>query len=130
MKGDFKMKVRLEDKYKELYTLIDLDHAKAVIHAEKEDEETAKGWAEYAAREALKDSDGLLIEVIKADAKTARNYRAFNLYCESGDMDVWIEFTAKCSDSFIEGGAYLSDIWQTGAVSYKEHVFIQEYKRV
>lgn len=128
------MKVTLEKDYRRCYTLEDLDHAKFIIAAEKEDDETAIGWAEYAVGESLRDDDRnsfeYCIEVLKASAITAKNCRAWNLYGEeTGDMDVWIEATAKTSMGFVEIGAYLSDIWQTGSTPYRNHMYIQYYKR-
>ena len=126
------MKVRLEEKYRNLYTLDDLDRAKAVIRAEKEnDEETPKGWAEYAAREALKETGDYCLEIVSAEAHTAKNYRAWNAYGEeTEDMDGWISGIARTADGFLEFGAYLSDIWQTGGTEYKHHMFIQRYGRI
>ncbi len=126
------MKVSLEKDYKKFYTIEDLERAKMVIASEKEDEETVKGWAEYAAREALKGTRDYLAEVIKAEARTAKNCRVWNAYGASAefsseDMDVWIDFTAETDYGFIKGGAYLSDIWQTGAVEYKHHMYIRYY---
>ena len=58
------MKVNLTENYKRIYTIEDLERAKKVIKCEKDDEETAKGWAEYAVREALKNTDDGLVRVI------------------------------------------------------------------
>ena len=122
------MKVKLENEYKSRYTLEDLEIAKQVIAAEKEDEMNIKEWAEYAVNEARRGSFDFCEEVLKAEARTAKNCRAWNLYGEgTNDMDVWIEATAKTSNGFVEVGAYLSDIWQTGATPYKQHMFIQYY---
>lgn len=128
------MKVTLQQDYRKWYTLEDIDHAKAVIASCKEDETKITEWAAYAVSEALKNEDRVhadyLREVIKAEAHTARNCRARQLFGEeTGDMDVWVEATAKTADGFIEVGAYLSDIWQTGATPYKQHMYIQYYKR-
>lgn len=120
------MKVKLEKDYRKLYTLEKLDMAKAVIAAEaKDDEFSAKDWAEYAIREALRNEDGSLVEILKAEARTAMNCRAWNEYGETENMDVWISFLAETTKGFIEGGAYLSDIWDTGAVEYKQHMYIR-----
>ena len=124
------MKVKLEDNYKKWYTIEDLERAKMVIACEKDDEETAKGWLEYAVREAMKHSSGYLERGLEAEAHTARNCRAWDAYDNgSGNMDVWIKGVAKTSCGYIEVGAYLSDIWQTGAVEYKHHMYIVEYKK-
>ena len=122
------MNVKLEKDYRKYYTLEEFDMAKAVIAYEKEyDEESPKGWAEYAAMEVLKGEDEYLIEVLSAEATTARNSRnTWDRFCEgSGQMDVWISFLAETTKGFIRGGAYLSDIWDTGATEYKKHMYIR-----
>ena len=126
------MRVHMDKEYRRNYTLEDIDRAKMVIAFEKEnDEDTAKDWAEYAVNEAAKVYDDYSVEIIKAIATTAKNYRAWNLYGDgSQDMDVWVEATAKTVNGFIEVGAYLSDIWQTGAVHYTNHMYIKYYKAV
>ena len=123
------MKVTLEKDYKMYYTLEDFERAKAVIKWEKEnDEYSLKDWAEYAVKEALKDSNDYVREIYCVSANTARNCRVWDAYGEgTGNMDVWIEFVAQTCDGFIKGGAYLSDIWQTGSISYKERMYIERY---
>ncbi len=128
------MKVTLQNDYRKYYTVEDIHHAKAVIAYEKDDEMKLTEWAEYAINEALRNEKreqvDYLRNVIQAEAHTARNCRAWQLYGEeTGDMDVWVEATAKTANGFIEVGAYLSDIWQTGAIPYKQHMYIQYYKR-
>lgn len=125
------MKVKHNADYRTYFTLEDYDRSKQIIAFERdEDEETAKGWAEYAAREAIADRDESLVKVIEASAETAKNCRAWNAYFEgSADMDVWIAALAKITNGYVEVGAYLSDIWQTGAVIYKGYMFFQFYTR-
>lgn len=127
------MKVTLEKDYRKYYTLEDLDRARKVIAAEKETDCTPKEYAEMAIREALKNDDGIaddwIVEIFKAEAHTAKNHRAWNLWgdsLETGNIDVWIEFAAELKQGFIKGGAYLSDIWQTGAREYKHHMYIRK----
>lgn len=126
------MKVTLDKEYRQRYTLEDLDRAKAVIAYEKEyDDETPKGWAEYAVREALKGEGGCAEEILKATARTARNGRIWDLYGEgTGSFDVWIEATADTWDGFVKVGAYLSDIWKSGTEDYRQHMYIRRYKEV
>ena len=130
------MKVRLPKDYKSIFTLEQLEQAKLVIAAEKDDDETVKGWAGYAIREALKDEPDYLVDVLKADATVAGNCRIWNQYSvfpaesASGKMDVWIEATAETTEGFIKIGAYLSDIWQTGGTDYREHMYIQRYGKI
>lgn len=124
------MKVTLEERYKDIYTMNEYEVAKKVIVQEKDDEETAKGWAEYAVKEALKGTGDYLDRVIEATATTAKNCRAWDAYFEgSGNMDVWIKAIAKTIDGFIEVGACLTDIWQSGSTPYKDKMFITRYVR-
>lgn len=130
------MKVTLEKNYRKYYTLEDLDRARKVIAAEKETDCTPKEYAEMAIREALKNDDGIyedyIVEIFKAEAHTAKNHRVWNAYgyCDpeeanTQDMDVWIEFAAETENGYIKGGAYLSDIWQTGGTDYRQHIYIR-----
>lgn len=125
------MKVKLEDRYKDFYTIRDLERAREVIKYEKDDEYTAKDWAIYAVNEALKGKNDYLREILVASARTAKNCRAFDNYFEkSEDMDVWIDATAETSYGFIKIGAYLTDIWKAGAEDFKHNMYIRYYKEV
>lgn len=126
------MKVKLEDRYRELYTVAELDLARRIIKQEASDDEcTARDWAEYAAREALRNGNVYVREVVVASAHTARNCRAWDSYFEgSGHMDVWVEGLAETSEGYVKFGAYLTDIWQTGAVPYRDHMYVVRYKEV
>lgn len=134
------MKVTLEKDYRRHYTLDDLDRAKTVIAWCKDTDETATYWAEYAVREALKECGGVLETVLSAEAHTAKNDRARNEYGDDTEnMDVWIRFKAtftggkkyrdygyKVMDGgYIEGGAYLTDIWQTGGRDYTSDMYFR-----
>lgn len=123
------MKVKLEERYREFYTIEDLDAAKRVIAVERQDdEETPEGWAGYAAREAMRNCSGYVKRIIEASARTAKNMRVWNEYGEeTKDLDVWIEALAETSEGFLKIGAYLSDIWQTGAEEYKHRMYIERY---
>lgn len=125
------MRVKLEKNYKEHYTIADIERAKEVIAYEKEDEMSIKDWVEYAVREALKETYDSITEILKAEAHTAKNCRAWNTYSDtSEDMDVWVSGVAETSKGFIKIGAYLSDIWQTGAIDYADKMFIQYFNEV
>ena len=125
------MKVKLEENYRRFYTLDEFDNAKAVISAEKEDEETAKGWAEFAAREALKDDDDYMRRIVEAEAETAKNGRLnWNQFCEgSGFMDVWVSALVETWGGYVKIGAYLTDIWATGSVPYRQHRSITKFNK-
>lgn len=127
------MKVKLEDGYKDYYTLSDLEKAKAVIKFMKDDESSVKEYAEYALNEALRDADIYSMGIITAEASTAKNSRgrAWDAYGEdTGSMDVWVEALAKTNEGYIEIGAYLTDIWQTGDDHYSNNMFIRRFKEV
>ena len=124
------MKVTLEKDHRKWYTLEDLDRAKMVIAFEKEDEMTIKDWAQYAVNEALRyNRRGYCNEVLKAEAHTAKNCRAHDLYGDgTGNMDVYLDIVAETSDGFVKVGAYLSDIWAVdGNTPYYKHYFIRYY---
>lgn len=123
------MKVNLEKDYRRLYSLEDLDAVKVVQEYEKtEDDWKASDWAEMAAREAVRGTSQDVREVITAKAETAKNCRVWDAYGDgSNDMDVWITATAKIDRGFLEIGAYLSDIWQTGVARYTQHMYICRY---
>lgn len=124
------MKVSLQTDYKELYTIADLERAKTVIAYEKEnDDSTPAQWAEYAVREALKGTDDGLVRIVEARATTCKNNRAHDSYTDnSGNLDVLIMAIAKTYDGFIEVGAYLTDIWQTGPeYNYRQNMWSEYY---
>ena len=99
-----------------------------MIAEQREDEETTAGWAEYAVREALKDTGDYLDRVLEAKAEISGNCRVWNAYnSDSGKLDIWIDATARTEKGFIIIGAYLSDIWQTGATPYKQHMWIRYF---
>lgn len=111
------MKVKLEERYKEFYTIAELEAAKAVIAYEKDDAMTATEWAELAARHIVGKCyrNDFVKDIIKAEARTAKHRGAWELYGENTrDIDVWVDFIAETCDGFIKGGAYLSDIWSIG----------------
>ena len=86
--------------------------------------------AQYAVNEALRYKNrGYCEEVLKAEAHTAKNCRAHDLYGEgTGNMDVYLDIIAETSDGFIRVGAYLSDIWGVdNDTPYYEHYFISYY---
>ena len=136
------MKVTLDKEYRDRYTLSDLERAKEIIKSLKEDDaNTTEDYALSAATEALKGVPGIvnehgyandyIIEIIRAKAYTAKNYRVWAGYSDdSQDMDVWVEGIAKTYGGFLEFGAYLTDIWHTGLEDYNQHMYIRYYKAV
>lgn len=120
------MKVLLPKDYKKYFTVEEYEIAKEIMKMEKEDASTAKDMAEYAVREALKNDDlCYLEEILEAKAEVCRNKyqsydKVYNSYFEGSQfMDVYISGVARVSFGYLEFGAYLSDIWETGAREYK-----------
>ena len=125
------MKVKMDKDYKTYYTIEEAEQAKRVIKAEKDDDETAAGWAEYAVKEYLKNGFGHCERILEATATIKKNARVWDAYGDNtGCIDVWIEATAKITNGYLEIGAYLSDIWQTGANDYIPYIFATEYKTI
>ena len=130
------MKVTLLKEDKKLITLADAPIVRQIITDMKEDASTAEEYAEMAVRAAY-NYDAYSIEVFKASAKIATNYRAFNVFTEnSGNLDIWINATACVNDEeFIMIGVYLSDIWQlTGRKNENQgivsNMYIRRFKEV
>ena len=124
------MRVTLEKEYKDRYTLCDLQIARTVIESMKEDDSTPAEYAAMAARVALKGrSDDWFDDVLKATATTARNGRIWSAYYDgSGMFDVWIDATIRTGKGFMIIGAYLTDIWQTGAADYSDHIYCRYFR--
>ena len=124
------MKIKMTPNKKE-FTLNDIEAMELVIDLERHDACDAKGWSEFAIREALKnDFPYSIIKIYEATATTALNCRIWDAYGDgTRSADVWIETVAETTAGFIRVGAYLTDIWQTGSIDYKDKLFIELYKK-
>ena len=126
------MLVRLEERYKDLYTISDLERARSIIRQERDDEMIVAQYAEMAGNEILKNRNESLLNILNATATTAKNCRVWDAYeVGSEDMDIWIQAIAETSRGFIKFGAYLTDIWQIGATALDDYYvrFYTEYER-
>lgn len=100
----------------------------------QEDASKPSEVAEMAIREILKGTDDSISResILSAKARVALNCRIQDLYFEgSEDYDVWIRATARTGMGFIEIGAYLSDIWQIGALEpgeLRRRAWVQYFK--
>lgn len=126
------MKVVMPKGYKDWMTVAEAEQAKLVIAYEKEnDDYKPSGWAEMAANEAIRGTSNYVAHILEASAEICKNNRIWDRFGEgTGMIDVWIKGIARTGSGFLEFGACLSDIWDTGAKEYKEHMWIQEYRRV
>lgn len=129
------MKVLLPKDYKKYFTVEEYEIAREIIKTEKEDASTAKDMAEYAVREALIKNDDLcyLEEILEAKAEVCKNILIVDcdIYFEGSKlMDIYISGVARVSFGYLEFGAYLSDIWETGAREYKVYTtkYVKEEK--
>lgn len=122
------MKVTMMDGYKDYMTVREVEAAREIIAQEKEDDMSAKDAAEMLVREVLKNKNDFLCEVLKASAKATNNCRTWNAFSDhSGHADIWVDATAETAEGFVKCGAYLTDIWQTGAEDYSMHTFVQYF---
>lgn len=124
------MKVKVTKEAKNFLTVAEMPVVNQMIAEMKDDENTAKDYAIYAARLITGDN---ATEIISATAEIERNYRVYNQYGEdSGNLDIWIDFRAfsDWKNCFIIGGAYLSDICQIcGDQEINEELKTQMYIR-
>ena len=112
------MKVKMNKDYKALFTLNDVERAKEIIKIEKTDDSTPEDYLRIAVRHWLDRNDDrqYIEEVVRAEAYVDKSYTAWDRYFDgSGDMDVYIEGLVRTGHSYIEIGAYLSDIWEAGS---------------
>lgn len=124
------MKVIMSNESKRIVTVSELPAAKKIIRDMKDDASTAADYAASAVRALC----GYCDEVFRASAEIAKNGRVYDAYdTGSGNLDVWISFIARADNrEIVEGGAYLTDIWDiTGDENdeIKEHAFLLRYRR-
>lgn len=127
------MKVNFTAEMKKIITVAEMPAVRTVIEAEKENDEwTVQEWAKMAAGIVRPCSS---VKVLEASAEIAKNCRIWDAYADgSADFDVWIRFTALVNDdSFVMGGAYMSDLWAASSDNREEtisHMYIRRFKEV
>jgi hypothetical protein len=122
------MKVEFTDEMKRHICIADAPNVRRLIR-EMDGDEEASYYAKSAANLVadMKRSGGNP-EIIRANAEISLNARVKDRYFEgSGNLDVWIEFTAQYWNAFCVGGAYLSDIL---VISGQEEDDMDIYKRM
>lgn len=125
------MTVKITKEAKKWLTVAQMPIVRQIIASLKEDEITAADAAKQAASIIFGYSEG--VKIFEATAEIAGNRRINNYYTtDSGTLDIWINFSIFDSyKGFVTGGAYLSDIWQQGAIDEEElrsRMFLQVYK--
>ena len=122
------MKIQFTNEMKRIVTVAEMPSVRSVIESERNDEWTAKEWAKMAAELVCSHSR------VEASAEIAKNFRVRDAYGEdSADFDVWVKFTAFADDSFVMGGAYLTDLWAVSADNREEtikHMYIRRFEEV
>lgn len=132
------MKVSLTAEMKKFITVAEMPAVKKVMQYEKEEDSySAKVWAEITAKMLFGHSG---VTVLTASAEIAKNQRIWDVFGEgTGDIDVWITFTAFDGTDFFAGnefvisGVYLSDLWNLtsdNADEIKKHMYIRRFKDV
>lgn len=134
------MKVKFTKQAKNYITVAEAAEARKIIESLKnDDDESATDYLRSAgnlANKMINNSPFGIDRVLEADAEISRNNRAWDNYHEgSGKLDVWVQGLVKADlDTYMEIGAYLSDIWNiTGNnemdVDIIEHMYIEVYRR-
>ena len=127
------MKIQFTADMKRIVTVAEMPAVRKVIEAEKENDEwTVQEWAKMAAEIICPRSR---VKVLEASAEIAKNCRVWDAYADgSADFDVWIRFTALVNDdSFVMGGAYLSDLWAASSDNREEiisRMYVRRFKEV
>lgn len=125
------MKVQITNRTKQTFTMAEAELAQRMVEEAIEDESSVEEYALMAARLFLGNS----CRVLECSASVAKNCRVQDNYFEgSGTADVWIDFIAF--DSYhgaVEGGAYLTDLWQIGSdeanAEVRSHCYVNGFGR-
>lgn len=130
------MKISITKDTKRILTVEEMELARKIIMAEKdEDSMTVEEYAKMAV-EAVIEAYGhdWCEKILEASAEIAKNCRVWNYYHDdSRDLDVWIKCIAQTTKGFCIVGACLSDIWSIGPNNRQEivrHMYIRRFKEV
>ena len=123
------MKIAITKDSKRVITLDKMPAVRRIIAEFREDEMKPADYAENVARNI---SGTNCVKILEASAEIARNCRAWNdITDDSGDLDVWITFTAFCetypNQMFIKCGVYITDIWKLRSDEMLQHIYIQKF---
>lgn len=119
------MKVIIPEYMKRVITLDEMPRVKEIQKACREDEASAKDYADIAIRIVCGYRG---IAILSASAEICKNSRVMNrITADSSDFDVWVEAKAydSLNDTFLMFSACLSDIWEED----KTHIHITTYKK-
>lgn len=132
------MKVTITKESLGYLTVNDYAFAKKIVKDERDDEMSAKDYAELAAHAILSSGyygkNDSLVKILSADASICRDnatgYDRFGDGC--GYLNVYVDATAETYDGFLKFGCLLSDIWDLdGSAETKtalvNHAYIRYY---
>lgn len=118
------MKISFPENYKTFFTLEDVDNCNTI---KKSDSKPTSDDVLILARAFAHDAD-----ILKTSAEFAKNSRAYDVFGQSGNMDIWItvHFFSEFENTFYIIGAYISDVW-TISTNYMEelkpHMYIRTF---
>lgn len=117
------MKVTITKETRDILTMSEYDAARRIISDEKDDGMTPKEYAEMIGHAIARNSYKL--QVLAAGAEIAKNRDVWDHYGEgTGRLDIWITFKIITSSEYLEGGAYLSDVWALDGSDEKKQALI------
>lgn len=126
------MKASITKRTKGAIYAAQIDAAKAVQAAARDDEMTAADYAKLAAA-AISGSSGTY-DVIKAAAEITTNRRVQNdgICTGSENLDIWIDATLQGPNDFYIIGFYMTDVWYLdgteGSRDYlRGHAYIRHF---
>lgn len=120
------MKVTVSEGMKRVITLSEMPRVKEIQRACREDEASAKDYADIAIHIVC--GYGRQVTILSASAEICKNSRVMNrVTADSSDFDIWIEAKAydSLNDTFLTLSACLSDIWEED----KTHIHITTYMK-
>ena len=122
------MKIRITENTKKQFYMSEMN---CIEIAEKTMEES--NWITKDDIQTFANLVGFNVTVLKAEAEYAKNNRVYDRFGEGSEhTDVWVSFTGYNGwNTFYIAGAYLSDIWEIGAVDcdeLKKRMYIRVFK--
>lgn len=108
------MKVTMPNYWKTTFTVYEAEQARKVIKAMRDDELTAKQYAQVMARAFLRDDAWEVVEVLKASAEVVKSptIEWDSICADSGYMDVRITATFELITGFLVLCGDITDIWK------------------
>lgn len=111
------MRIHFYKEDRQYFTLAEAPIIDTIIKDMKSSSETVAEQVKYA----MNAFNIHAYDVLKADAKIARNHKTLNYYNdESGTIDIWVDAIVKTYNAFYMVGFFLSDAWSVAADNHDE----------